>query len=291
MSSMITRRHAIAASFSAACSFAAGSDAMTHFQIGGDWCFVGLPAKPIEPRRAVIVFDGNGTTVTAESSSWEKDAAAASLGRAILDAGFLIAQSNRAARPDNGMWGNAASQHAVLALIDHLRRRYAVQHFSALTVSAGGITLLNLLLNRTAAFHTVVLFAPVISLESMYRCPAGINRVTPIGEAFHFQPLQGCPGAPDTDAEFRRATGRFDPMRRLEKELAGNWMGVKIPWFVLYHQHDPKVPPPENAARFVSLMRRAGARVRVAAPEGNTHNSADLMRNNAGAVVEFLTAQ
>jgi pimeloyl-ACP methyl ester carboxylesterase len=287
----ITRRHAIAASFSAACSLAASSDEITHFQIEGDWCFVGLPNKPIEPRRALIILDGNGTTVTAESSSWEKNAAATLLGRAILNAGFVIAQSNRTARPDNGMWGNLASQRAVLALMDHLRRRYAVQRFSALSVSAGGLTLLNLLLNRTAVFDAAVLFAPALSLESMYRCPSGINRVTPIAEAFHFHPLHGCPGASDVDAEFRNATRDFDPMRRIEKELGGSWTGVKIPWFVLYHQHDPKVPPPENAARFVSLMRKAHARVREAAPEGNTHNSDDLMRDHSDAVVEFLTAQ
>jgi pimeloyl-ACP methyl ester carboxylesterase len=291
MVNKITRRSAIAASVPALCARAARSNELTHIQVQGEWCFVGSPRRALEPKRAVIIFDGNGTTVTANSSSWEKNAAASALGREILNNGYLIAQSNRTARPDNGMWGNARSQQAILSLIDHLRNHYGVQRFSAITTSAGGLTLLNLLLNRTAVFEAAVLFAPVISLESMYRCPNGVNRVTPIAEAFQFKPSSRCPGDPEADAEFRRATRDFDPLRRLAKIRAADWRGNRMPWFVLYHQHDPKVPPSENSGRFIAIMRESGAQVRVAAPEGNTHNSDDLMRDHLKDVVQFLTGR
>src|SRR5262245_43056353 len=74
---------------------------MKHLQVAGEWCFVGMPDQ--RTSRAVMILDGNGTTVNETSSSWEKNPACAALSGALLDAGFVVAQSNRTAHPDNGM--------------------------------------------------------------------------------------------------------------------------------------------------------------------------------------------
>src|SRR5690348_10603968 len=124
---------------------------MKHLQVGGEWCFIGVPGR--NSNRAVMILDGNGTTVGATSSSWEKNAACAALSQAMLDAGFVVAQSNRTGNPDNGMWGNPASQQAVLALMTLLRHDYGINRFSAITVSAGSVTLLNLLLDGKCEFE------------------------------------------------------------------------------------------------------------------------------------------
>jgi hypothetical protein len=169
-----------------------------------------------------------------------------------------------------------------------VRKDYGISRFSAITVSAGSVTLLNLLLDSKASFESAVLFAPVISLESMYRCPGGFDRVKGIAEAYRFQAAQGCPGDPDKDTGFRRATEGFDPMRRIRSGLLRNWSGSKTSWMVLYHRNDPKVLPPENGTRFVELLRGSGAAVREVAIDGNTHNSDDQMRSQLQEVVRFV---
>jgi len=264
----------------------AAAKPLQHLQVAGEWCFIGVPDQPA--RRAIIILDGNGTTVDAASSSWEKDPACSALSQAFLDAGFLVAQSNRTAHKDNGMWGNAASQSAVLELLSLLRKKYGIERFNALSVSAGGVTLLNLLLDGKASFEAAALFSSVISLESMYRCPGGSDRVKGIAEAYNFRPAHGCPGDPEHDADFRRATEGFDPMRRIASGLPKNWNASKTSWMVLYHHGDPKVLPPENGARLVELLRRAALPVKVVAIDGNTHNSDDLMRDKLKDVVQFM---
>jgi hypothetical protein len=259
---------------------------MKHLQIDGEWCFIGVPERKTD--RAVIVLDGNGTTVGPETSSWEKNAACAALGQAVLSDGFVVAQSNRTATPENGMWGNPASQAAVLALMSRLGKDHGIRRFSAITVSAGSVTLLNLLLDGKASFESAVLFAPVISLESMFRCPGGFDRVKGIAEAYKFKPMHGCPGDPEKDADFRRTTEGFDPMRRIRTGLPKNWRGSKTSWTVLYHHGDPKVLPPENGAPFVQLLKRSGASVKEVAIDGKTHNSDDLMRDHQSEVVQLV---
>jgi hypothetical protein len=221
----LTRRNLVLGSM-ALREIAAYPRAMQHLRIDGEWCFVGTPERMTGSRRAVILFDGNGTTVGPDSSSWEKNAACTALSQAILDSGMLAAQSNRTANPDNGMWANAASQRAILALMTRLVKDYEIRRFSAITVSAGGATLLNLLLDGKAAFDAAALFAPVVSLESMYRCPGGFDRVKGIAEAYGFQPTRGCPGDPEKDLEFRRATEGFDPMRRIRLGFPRDWAGM-----------------------------------------------------------------
>jgi pimeloyl-ACP methyl ester carboxylesterase len=261
---------------------------MKHVQVAGEWCFIGTPAGAKETERAVITFDGNGTTVGQDSSSWEKNAACTALSQAIMDAGMVVAQSNRTAHPDNGMWGNEPSQRSFVSLIDLLRREYKIRNFSALTVSAGCAIILNLLLDEKAVFDAVAMFAPAISLESMYRCPGGIDRVKGIAEAYAFQPLHGCPGDPDHDSEFRRATEKFDPMRRIRSGLPKVWGGSKTSWMILYHHGDPKVTPAENGGRWAQVLRASGAKVQEIGIKGDTHNSDDLMRDHSAEVVRLM---
>lgn len=283
MPSLLSRRSIL---FSGSFLLGASPNPLKHLQVDGEWCFVGTPDR--KTNRAVIILDGNGTTVGPDSSSWEKNAACSDLTQAILNAGFVIAQSNRTAHPDNGMWGNPASQKAVLALMSMLHSDYKIERFSTITVSAGSVTLLNLLLAGKAAFDSAALFAPVISLQSMYRCPGGFDRVKGIAEAYQFQPLHGCPGDPEKDIDFRRATEGFDPMRRIRSGFPKNWAGRKTSWMVLYHHGDPKVLPPENGAQFVQLLRSGGASVEEVAIDGHTHNSDDLMRNHQAEVIKLL---
>jgi hypothetical protein len=283
LASLLSRRNILLGS---SLLLRAGASPLKHFQVGGEWCFLGVPDR--KTNRAVIILDGNGTTVGPDSSNWERNPACSDLSQALLDAGFVVAQSNRTAHPDNGMWGNPASQRAVLALMALLRTDYRIRTFSAITVSAGSITFLNLALEGKASFESAALFAPVISLESMFRCPGGFDRVKGIAEAYRFQPSHGCPGDPENDSAFRRATDGFDPMRRIRAGLPKNWPGSKTSWMVLYHHGDPKVLPPENGAQFVQLLRRSGTSVEEVAIDGHTHNSDDLMRDHLLEVVRKM---
>lgn len=45
---------------------------LKHFKVDGEWCFLGMPARMNKEGRAIILLDGNGTTVGAETSSWER---------------------------------------------------------------------------------------------------------------------------------------------------------------------------------------------------------------------------
>ncbi len=129
-------------------------------QVGGEWCLIGLPAAPNHPGEAIVLIHGNGETVGPETSSWEKNPDSLSMIEALRDAGYLIAQSNHTATPESGMWGNAASQDAVLSLIGNLKERYRIERFHAFTVSAGSVVLVNLLLNGKASFAGAAIFSP-----------------------------------------------------------------------------------------------------------------------------------
>src|SRR6185437_15173105 len=98
-----------------------------RFQIDGDWCFVKRPHTATD--RAIVIIHGNGEVVERNGSSWEARRDQNSLLEELVAAGFIVAQSNAAAVPGNGMWGNAATQRAVLGLIGHLRRIEHARHF------------------------------------------------------------------------------------------------------------------------------------------------------------------
>jgi len=262
-------------------------------RVGGEWCFIKTPGSAARSGEAVILIHGNGETVEADSSSWERSEGHAALIEALLDAGYLLAQSNHTALPDNGMWGNPATQRSVLALIDHLRSTRQVEAFHAIAISAGNATLLNLLLDGKAAFRSAVLIAPVISLESLYRCPAGIDRVSGIATAFDFRPAHGCPGDPDADEAFRRSTGPHDPLRRV-RQMDGPALVTALSttrWMALYDRGDPKVIPEENLLPFVGILETARVGIRLRSQKQGTHTPRDLLLAHRHEIAGFLTGE
>ena len=265
---------------------AAGTE---RLQVGGEWCFIKTPASP-RTGEAVILIHGNGETVEARSSSWERGPGFTGLMETLLEAGYLVAQSNHTAVPGNGMWGNPATQRSVLALMDHLRSTREVEVFHAIAVSAGNATLLNLLLDGKAAFRSAVLIAPVISLESLYRCPRGIDRVSGLAVAFDFRPAHGCPGDPEGDEAFKRATAPHDPLRKARRmspsTLASALSATR--WMALYDRGDPKVIPEENLLPFTEILESAGVGLRVRSQKKDTHTPKDLLLSHRQEVAEFL---
>ncbi len=284
----IARRLMLA--FAAATITAAATDFTERLKVGGEWCFIKSPETNARPGEAVILIHGNGELVVEWSSSWEQAEGNKLLMTTLLDAGYLLAQSNHAAIPGNGMWGNEDTQESILDLMDYLAANHAVNKFHAVAVSAGNATLLNLILERRADFESVVLVVPVLSLESMYRCPAGVNRVAGVSTAFAFQPAGQCPGNPDTDMAFRRATEAWDPLRRLRamgveqrrKALAG------VRWATLYHEDDPKVIPAENILALAEMFEEAGSPLLKIVSPLETHSPGPLFSEHAERVVEFF---
>ena len=261
-----------------------------RLKIGGEWCFIKSPETNTRPGEAVILIHGNGELVVEWSSSWEQAEGNKHLMNALLDAGYLPAQSNHTAIPGNGMWGNEDTQESVLNLMDHLAANYEVTKFHAIAVSAGNATLLNLVLGRRADFESVTLVVPVLSLESMYRCPAGVNRVGGISTAFAFQPAGECPGDPDNDMAFRRATEAWDPLRRLRAMGADGRRGALsgVRWATLYHEGDPKVIPAENILSFGEFLDEAGLPLLKLVSPLETHSPGPLFLEHVERVVEFL---
>jgi len=263
-----------------------------RLRVAGEWCFIKTPASP-RPGEAVILIHGNGETVEADSSSWERAEGDAALMDALLEAGLLLAQSNHTAIPGNGMWGSPATQQSVLALMDHLRSTRGVEVFHAAAISAGNATLLNLLLDGKAPFRSAVLIAPVVSLESLYRCPAGVDRVSGIATAFDFQPAHGCPGDPEGDEAFKRATAPHDPLRKARQmdtsALASALSATR--WMALYDRGDPKVLPEENLLPFVELLESAGIGMRVRSQKKDTHTPKDLLLTHRQEIAGFLKGE
>ena len=264
------------------------SAAVERLQIAGEWCFIETPdSRP--PIGAVILMHGNGETVGPETSTWQSNAGERLLMNKLLDAGYLLAQSNAAATPANGMWGNADTERTVLALVDYLRQNRGISAFDAIAVSAGNVTLLNLELEGRIQFRHAALVAPVISLVSLYRCPAGSDRVTGISVAFGFTPSGPCPGKPETDAAFRDATAGHDPLRTVQaspdsvRKLAGT------AWMACYEEHDAKVPPPENILLLSELLKSAGIPVPAYVLAGASgHTSKEMLEGCAARVIPFF---
>lgn len=263
-----------------------------RLQIDGEWCFIKTPPSP-RPGEAVILIHGNGETVEADSSSWERAEGNSAFMDTLLEAGFLLAQSNHTAIPGNGMWGNPATQDSVLALMNHLRTTRGVEVFHAAAISAGNATLLNLLLDGRAAFRSAVLIAPVVSLESLYRCPAGIDRVSGIATAFGFEPAHGCPGDPEGDGAFRRATAAHDPLRKAREMTPSSVKDAlsATRLMALYDRGDPKVLPEENLLPFIGLLEPAGVGVVVRSQKKDTHTPKDLLLRHGREIAGFLTGE
>jgi alpha-beta hydrolase superfamily lysophospholipase len=191
------------------------------------------------------------------------------------------------------MWGNPATQESVLALMDHLRNTRGVEVFHVAAISAGNATLLNLVLDGKAAFRSAVLIAPVISLESLYRCPAGIDRVSGIATAFDFQPADGCPGDPERDEAFRTATAPHDPLRKARrmKPSALTKALSATRWMALYDRGDPKVIPEENLLPLIELLQPLGVGFCVRSQKKNTHTPKDLLLAHRHEIGEFLKGE
>ena len=263
-----------------------------RLQVDGEWCFIKTPSSP-RPGEAVILIHGNGETVEADSSSWERAEGDAALMETLLEAGFLLAQSNHTAVPGNGMWGSPATQTSVLALMEHLRTTRGVEVFHAAAISAGNATLLNLLIDGKAEFRSAVLIAPVVSLESLYRCPQGVDRVSGIATAFGFQPAHGCPGDPEGDEAFRQATAPHDPLRKV-RDMAPPARASALSatrWMALYDRGDPKVPPGENLLPFIELLEPAGSPVLVRSQKKDTHTPKDLLLDHRREIAGFLKGE
>ncbi len=283
------RRGSCTAAFLAAAfapSMFAASIHTSRFQIKGDWCFVKKTDAATE--RAVVLLHGNGEIVAANGSTWEIRADENGLIELLTGAGFIVAQSNAAAIPGNGMWGNSATERAVSALMRHLRRVEHAARFDAIAISAGNLTLLNLMLGGVSFDH-VVMLAPVTSLESLYRCPAGVDRVGQISRAFGFAPASGCPGNPEKDPGFRRTTADLDPGRAGPLTRRRLRVLRKARWMAFYEEYDPKVPPPENILLWKATLD--GIRAKFTARPlkgGREHTSPALFVQVASELLSFL---
>jgi hypothetical protein len=272
---------------SAAYSAAKASSDTLRTQVAGQWCFLKLP--PQSNRQVVLTLHGAGESVGETSSSWEMQAGATKLMGALLENGFAVAQSNSAARHGNGMWGNPDSQRTTAAFIDWLRTEHSFHRVHAIAVSAGNLVLANLKLFGTAKFETAVMLAPCLSLVSEYRCPGGVNRVKTIAEAYGFENSR-CPGDPERDLAFQRATAHDDPLRNIERldDSGIRAAFADTRWLGIYETHDPRVPPAENLLPFASRLGRAGVPVRLLPMEAETHGSQELFLKYVPAIVTFI---
>lgn len=271
-----------------ALSLAAGE--MERFQVAGEWCFLRAPAAPTT--EAVLLIHGNGQTVDAKTSSMEQTESTRRFLDALVAKGYVVAQSNHGATRTNGMWGNAKTQDAVLALANYLRDKRGIRKIHAAAISAGNATLLNLALDAKVQFATAVLIAPVISLESMYRCPGGTDRVTGIAEAFVFRPAAACPGDPLQDTAFRTATAGADPLRRI-RAMTPAALKTRLSatrWMSLYSDRDPKVLPEENILPLAKLLRDAGVLLELRSVNEAAHSADEVLKRYTSDVLRLLAA-
>jgi hypothetical protein len=260
-----------------------------RMQVGGEWCFVMVPEQPRQPAAAILTIHGNTHTVTPTTSNWEQVAGTARIMKRFLAAGYYVAQSNHTGTPTNGMWGNTATVRTVAALQQELRRRWKIQRFHGIAESAGNATLVNGVLTGKLQFTSAVLMVPVLSLESMYTCPGGFERVKGISEAFGFAAAGPCPGNPESDQAFRNATATDDPLRRMRtlkaKEIKTS-LG-KTRWLGLYNLRDPKVLTPGNILPFEKELQRAGLAMTSLTLDEETHASDRLLETHADALLAF----
>lgn len=258
-------------------------------QVAGEWCFVKFPHGHGNGQ-AVLTLHGAGEWVNETSSSWEAQPGATRLMNALLDAGYVVAQSNSAARSGNGMWGNRDTQATTAAFLGWLSSEHALRRVHAVAVSAGNLILVNLLLGTRAKFESAVMLAPCLSLESEYKCPGGVNRVKTIAEAYHFEPKSGCPGDPEGDREFLKATAEDDPLRRvkrLDDERIRTAFG-STRWMAAYETHDPRVPPAESLLPFAARLNRAGVPLKILPMEAKTHGSQELFLRSVATILAFI---
>lgn len=258
-----------------------------RFQIAGDWCFVMRNGPTTD--RAVVILHGNGELVGSAGSSWETRHDESRLMETLVDRGYFVAQSNAAAIPGNGMWGNENTQRAVLALMDRLRRVEHVRHFDAIAISAGNLTLLNLILRGTV-FEHVVMLAPVTSLRSLYRCPAGVNRVQQISLSYRFTPASGCPGEAKRDEAFRRNATGYDPAAIDAFSPEQTRVLHATRWMTVYEDGDPKVPPQENILVWKRKLERQNINIVTRVVAGaNTHTGPGLLPECRAGLFAFLS--
>jgi hypothetical protein len=257
-----------------------------RFQIAGDWCFVMRNGPRTD--RAVVILHGNGEVVGSAGSSWETRHDESRLMETLANTGYLVAQSNAAAIPGNGMWGNENTQRAVLALMDRLHRVDHVRHFDAIAISAGNLTLLNLILRGTV-FEHVVMLAPVTSLRSLYRCPAGVNRVRQISLSYRFTAASGCPGDPKHDEAFRREAAGYDPTAIDAFSPEQTRVLHATRWMAVYEDGDPKVPPQENILVWKRKLEHYNINVVTRVVAGaNTHTGPGLLPECRAGLFTFL---
>jgi alpha-beta hydrolase superfamily lysophospholipase len=258
-------------------------------QIAGEWFFLKIPPN-WHRRELVFIFHGAGEWVNATTSSWEAQPGAATLMQTLLGAGFAVAQSNDGFREGNGMWGNTDTQTAAVAFADWIESHYRPSKLHALAVSAGNLVLMNLLIAGHMRFASAVMLAPCLSIASEYRCPAGVDRVKTIAEAFRFTPASGCPGDPQNDAAFLSATENADPIPRLQKCSNAELRSIfdKTRLLAIYESKDPRVPPAENIVPFSHRLRNAGVQLDVIKMEADTHGSQELFLRYTPRIVAFL---
>ncbi|MCL4852359.1 MAG: hypothetical protein KJZ78_13370 [Bryobacteraceae bacterium] len=262
---------------------------MERLQIGGEWCFIRHPARNLHAGEAIVLLHGNGHTVESTTSTWEQQRSLRGLMDRLSAAGYLIAQSNHTATRSNGMWGNPESCRSVLALMRHLENG-GVRRFHAISNSAGNLVLLNLLLSGQTRFESAAAIAGVVSLESMYRCPTGADRVTGIAEAFAFNPASRCPGNPDSDTSFRNVTADYDPLRRMQSMNDGEIRRLlgSTRWLGLYETRDPKVLPEENILSFARRLKTAGVAVELRSLDLATHGAGELFDSFTPEILRVL---
>lgn len=260
-----------------------------RMQIAGEWCFLKLPAKP-RNGQVVLILHGAGEWVSETSSSWEQQPGATKLIHSLLDAGYAVAQSNSASRHRNGMWGNADTQTTTAAFLHWLAENHGLRTLHAVAVSAGNLTLVNLLLGHEANFESAVMLAPCLSLASEYRCPGGVNRIKTIAEAYHFTPQSTCPGDPTRDSAFLRATTKYDPLRKMEaltdRQIRAAFGDIRL--LAIYETHDPRVPPAENLLPFAARLKRARVPLQILSMEADTHGSQELFLRHVEAILAFI---
>jgi alpha-beta hydrolase superfamily lysophospholipase len=285
----LTRRQLALGLLGAALAAEETESRVLRLRVAGEWCFVKFPVGKGNGQ-AVLILHGAGEWVSETSSSWETQTGATRLIDALLDAGYVVAQSNSAARDGNGMWGNSDTQKTTAAFLNRLAHEHGFRRVHAIAVSAGNLILANLLLGGKAKFETAVMLAPCLSLVSEYKCPGGINRVKTIAEAYHFAPKSGCPGNPAADTAFVNATAQDDPLRRVErlndKQIRATFGATRF--LAIYETHDPRVPPAENLFPFAARLKHAGVPLQILAMEADTHGSQELFLRHITAILAFI---
>src|SRR5687768_2468414 len=111
-----------------------------------------------------------------------------------------------------------------------------------------------------------------------------------LAAAFDFRPAHGCPGEPEGDEAFRRATGPHDPLRRM-RQMDGPAVARALSatrWMALYDRGDPKVIPEENVLPFVGLLESARVGVLLRSQKQDSHDPRHLLLSHRHEIARFL---